>query len=50
MNKKGRNAAASVQAKLLRLSRSSKLSLQDLLERYCTIICSRYGVGLCSFN
>ncbi len=36
MNKKGRNVAASVQAKLLQLSRNSKLSLQDLLERYCT--------------
>lgn len=35
MNRKGRNVAASVQAKLLRLSRESKLSLQDLLERYC---------------
>jgi predicted nucleotidyltransferase component of viral defense system len=36
MNKKGKNVAASVQAKLLQLSRNSKLSLQDLLERYCT--------------
>jgi predicted nucleotidyltransferase component of viral defense system len=36
MNKPGRNIAASVQAKLLQLSRNSKLSLQDLLERYCT--------------
>ena len=36
MNKKGRNVAASVQAKLLQLSRNAKLSLQDLLERYCT--------------
>ena len=36
MNKKGRNVAASVQAKLLQISRNSKLSLQDLLERYCT--------------
>jgi predicted nucleotidyltransferase component of viral defense system len=36
MNKKGRNVAASVQARLLQLSRGSKLSLQDLLERYCT--------------
>lgn len=36
MNRKGRNVAASVQAQLLRLSRASKLSLQDLLERYCT--------------
>jgi predicted nucleotidyltransferase component of viral defense system len=36
MNKTGRNVAASVQAKLLQLSRNSKLSLQDLLERYCT--------------
>ena len=35
MNQKGRNVAASVQAKLLTLSRESKLSLQDLLERYC---------------
>jgi len=35
MNQKGRNVAASVQARLLQLSRSSKLSLQDLLERYC---------------
>ena len=35
MNRKGRNVAASVQAKLLTLSRESKLSLQDLLERYC---------------
>jgi len=36
MRQKGRNAAASVQARLLQLSRNSKLSLQDLLERYCT--------------
>jgi predicted nucleotidyltransferase component of viral defense system len=36
MNQKGRNVAASVQARLLQLSRNSKLSLQDLLERYCT--------------
>jgi predicted nucleotidyltransferase component of viral defense system len=36
MNKRGRNIAASVQAKLLQLSRNSKLSLQDLLERFCT--------------
>lgn len=36
MNKKGPNVAASVQARLLQLSRNSKLSLQDLLERYCT--------------
>ena len=36
MKKKGPNVAASVQAQLLRLSRNSKLSLQDLLERYCT--------------
>jgi predicted nucleotidyltransferase component of viral defense system len=36
MNKKGRNVAASVQARLLQVSRNSKLSLQDLLERYCT--------------
>jgi len=35
MNQKGRNVAASVQGKLLQLSRDSKLSLQDLLERYC---------------
>ena len=35
MNRKGRNVAASVQVKLLTLSRESKLSLQDLLERYC---------------
>lgn len=35
MNQKGRNVAASVQARLLQLSRSTKLSLQDLLERYC---------------
>lgn len=35
MNQKGRNIAASVQARLLLLSRTSKLSLQDLLERYC---------------
>ena len=35
MNQKGRNVAASVQTRLLQLSRSSKLSLQDLLERYC---------------
>ena len=35
MNPKGRNVAASVQARLLQLSRSTKLSLQDLLERYC---------------
>lgn len=36
MNQKGRNVSASVQARLLQLSRDSKLSLQDLLERYCT--------------
>jgi predicted nucleotidyltransferase component of viral defense system len=36
MKQKGRNVAASVQARLLQLSRNSKLSLQDLLERYCT--------------
>ena len=36
MNQKGRNVAASVQARLLQLSHNSKLSLQDLLERYCT--------------
>ncbi|MFM7101109.1 MAG: nucleotidyl transferase AbiEii/AbiGii toxin family protein, partial [Verrucomicrobiota bacterium] len=36
MKQKGRNMAASVQARLLQLSRNSKLSLQDLLERYCT--------------
>jgi Nucleotidyl transferase AbiEii toxin, Type IV TA system len=36
MNRKGRNVSASVQARLLQLSRASKLSLQDLLERYCT--------------
>ncbi len=36
MNQKGPNVAASVQARLLQLSRNSKLSLQDLLERYCT--------------
>lgn len=36
MKQKGRNIAASVQARLLQLSRDSKLSLQDLLERYCT--------------
>ncbi len=36
MKHKGRNMAASVQARLLQLSRNSKLSLQDLLERYCT--------------
>ena len=35
MNQKGRNVAVSVQARLLQLSRSTKLSLQDLLERYC---------------
>jgi predicted nucleotidyltransferase component of viral defense system len=35
MREKGRNVAASVQARLLHLSRTSKLSLQDLLERYC---------------
>ncbi len=35
MNQKGRNLSASVQARLLQLSRTSKLSLQDLLERYC---------------
>lgn len=35
MNQKGRNLSASVQARLLQLSRASKLSLQDLLERYC---------------
>ena len=35
MNQKGRNVSASVQARLLQLSRTSKLSLQDLLERYC---------------
>lgn len=35
MNQKGRNVSASVQARLLQLSRASKLSLQDLLERYC---------------
>ena len=32
MKQKGRNIAASVQARLLQLSRNSKLSLQDLLE------------------
>ena len=36
MKQQGRNVAASVQARLLQLSRNSKLSLQDLLERYCT--------------
>ena len=36
MKQKGRNVAASVQSRLLQLSRNSKLSLQDLLERYCT--------------
>lgn len=36
MKQKGRNVAASVQARLLQLSRNSRLSLQDLLERYCT--------------
>jgi predicted nucleotidyltransferase component of viral defense system len=36
MKQKGRNVAASIQARLLQLSRNSKLSLQDLLERYCT--------------
>ena len=36
MKQEGRNVAASVQARLLQLSRNSKLSLQDLLERYCT--------------
>jgi predicted nucleotidyltransferase component of viral defense system len=36
MRQKGRNVAASVQARLLQLSRNSRLSLQDLLERYCT--------------
>ncbi len=35
MNQKGRNVAASVQARLLQISRESRLSLQDLLERYC---------------
>jgi predicted nucleotidyltransferase component of viral defense system len=35
MKEKGRNMSASVQARLLHLSRASKLSLQDLLERYC---------------
>ena len=36
MKQQGRNVAASVQTRLLQLSRNSKLSLQDLLERYCT--------------
>lgn len=36
MKQRGRNISASVQARLLQLSRNSKLSLQDLLERYCT--------------
>ncbi len=36
MKQQGRNVAASIQARLLQLSRNSKLSLQDLLERYCT--------------
>jgi len=36
LKEKGRNVAASVQARLLQLSRNSRLSLQDLLERYCT--------------
>ena len=31
----GRNVAASVHARLLQLARQSRLSLQDLLERYC---------------
>lgn len=35
MNQKGRNVAASVQSRLLQCSRESRLSLQDLLERYC---------------
>lgn len=33
MKQKGRNVAASVQARLLQLSRNSKLSLQDLLSQ-----------------
>lgn len=37
MKRKGRNVAASVQARLLQLSYNSKLSLQDLLERYCAV-------------
>ncbi len=36
MKQKGPNVAASVQARLLQLSRNSRMSLQDLLERYCT--------------
>jgi len=36
VKQQGRNVAASVQTRLLQLSRNSKLSLQDLLERYCT--------------
>jgi hypothetical protein len=36
MKQKGPKVAASVQARLLQLSRNSKMSLQDLLERYCT--------------
>lgn len=36
MKQRGRNISTSVQARLLQLSRNSKLSLQDLLERYCT--------------
>lgn len=36
MKQRGRNIFASVQARLLQLSRNSKLSLQDLLERYCS--------------
>ena len=36
MKQKGPNVAASVQARLLQLSRNSKMSLQDLLERCCT--------------
>lgn len=36
MTLEGRHVAASVQARRLQLSRNSKLSLQDLLERYCT--------------
>ena len=36
MKEKGRNVAASVQARLLQPSRHSQLSLQDLFECYCS--------------